>query len=94
MLLGSNSKKITKGKETSTVSKVSAQVKEANSSPNVCSICNKVFEKPQALGGHWSKAHPGESKQYRYKMLIRNSRVIEREVLLNAIAIAKKVFTN
>ena len=33
-----------------------------------CKYCDMTFEKSVSLGGHLSKAHPGSSKPYNYKM--------------------------
>jgi len=43
-----------------------------------------VFKKCQGLGGHTSKAHPGLSKNYERKMMIRNSRTEDRHLLEEA----------
>ena len=43
-----------------------------------CGLCDKVFNKSVALGGHQSKAHPGTSKSYARKIEIRAARVDER----------------
>jgi hypothetical protein len=43
-----------------------------------------VFEKPQALGGHISKKHPGKSKVYAQKMITRDSRTEDRQFLKQA----------
>jgi hypothetical protein len=42
------------------------------------------FEKPQGLGGHISKAHPGKSKVYSQKMITRKLRQPQRDLLENA----------
>ena len=39
-----------------------------------CDYCTKVFDKPQGLGGHISKSHPGRSKVYTDKMITRENR--------------------
>jgi hypothetical protein len=36
-----------------------------------CKLCSRRFNSSQALGGHTSKAHPGESIQYAKKKEIR-----------------------
>ena len=36
------------------------------------------------MGGHQSKAHPGQSSNYKKKIEIRDSRVEERELLIRA----------
>jgi len=43
-----------------------------------------VFKKCQGLGGHTSKAHPGLSKNYERKMMIRNNRTEDRHLLEEA----------
>jgi hypothetical protein len=43
-----------------------------------------MFSKSQALGGHCSKTHPGMSKVYEQKMIRRDSREHERELLSQA----------
>lgn len=84
---GIKSKQIVKDSKKSKIAKVSDQVKVTTSSSHECSICHRIFKKPQALGGHWSKAHPGESKFYQKKMEIRDERENEREQLNLAKAI-------
>jgi hypothetical protein len=41
----------------------------------------KAFSSSQALGGHKSKAHPGQSDIYREKQLTRKLREPKREIL-------------
>ena len=55
---------------------------------NQCKICGHQFDKPQQLGGHMSKAHPDKSSTYKNKILIRERREVERELLEKA----KEVF--
>ena len=49
-----------------------------------CSLCDAVFAKSVALGGHQSKAHPGTSSNYQRKLEIRAARASERQLLENA----------
>lgn len=49
-----------------------------------CEICEKVFENAQSKGGHMSKMHPNESLKYKSKILVRDSRVKSREIVLQA----------
>lgn len=46
-----------------------------------CPQCSKTFEKHQSLGGHQSKAHPGTSKSYNYKIERREIGTFNREVI-------------
>ena len=50
----------------------------------VCSICKAEFSNGVALGGHVSKAHPGQSKKYNRKLLVRSAREEERKFLQEA----------
>ena len=49
-----------------------------------CDYCSKVFDKPQGLGGHISKSHPGRSKVYTDKMITRENRAPLRKLLEDA----------
>ena len=46
-----------------------------------CTICKAYFEKSVSLGGHYSKAHPGQSKRYNAKLETRASRKDDRKFL-------------
>lgn len=46
-----------------------------------CRICGRVFRSVQGLGGHMSRAHPGESNKYWKRRMVRESRKKERELL-------------
>lgn len=52
--------------------------------PFMCKHCPMGFGKAQALGGHMSRTHPGESREYRQKKIIRKNREMERIKLLLA----------
>ena len=45
-----------------------------------CKICFKRFLHSSALGGHISKAHPGQSSAYNHKKRVRETRELEREL--------------
>ena len=45
-----------------------------------CKICHKRFLHSSALGGHISKAHPGQSRAYNHKKRVRETRELEREL--------------
>ena len=46
-----------------------------------CNICMASFDKNVSLGGHYSKAHPGQSKRYNAKLETRASREDDRKLL-------------
>jgi len=52
--------------------------------PFMCKYCTMTFSKAQALGGHMSRTHPGESHEYMQKKVIRENRKLERVKLLIA----------
>jgi hypothetical protein len=52
--------------------------------PFMCKYCTMTFNKAQALGGHMSRTHPGESHTYMQKKVIRKNRKLERVKLLLA----------
>jgi len=54
--------------------------REDESLAYVCKICQKRFQHSSALGGHKSKAHPGQSKAYNHKKKVRETRELEREL--------------
>ncbi len=49
-----------------------------------CEHCFLKYKSPQALGGHQSKAHPGQSSTYSLKLLKRKEREPERMMLQEA----------
>ena len=53
-----------------------------------CPHCKQRFSTRQALGGHVSKAHPGESETYNKKLQTRIMRTGER----NALSLAKEIY--
>ena len=48
--------------------------------PYKCKLCKKGFKHSSALGGHISKAHPGQSDSYNHKKRVRETRELEREL--------------
>ena len=56
---------------------VDTQIKEM---PYHCKFpeCTQRFDKCSALGGHYSKSHPGQSVAYTHKKSVRESRELER----------------
>ncbi len=46
-----------------------------------CKMCLSTFATPRSLGGHTSKAHPGQSEDYQKKLQVRESRKPDRECL-------------
>lgn len=46
-----------------------------------CGKCKEKFNKKQQLGGHMSRAHPGESETYLAKQRKRKERENERYIL-------------
>ena len=65
--------------------------------PNIklfgCPICkDRFYEKAQALGGHMSKSHPHQSKEYTKKQNTRKEREPVRELLKLAKAIYCKAY--
>ena len=46
-----------------------------------CKICKKTYDKPQSLGGHYSKAHPEQSRIYKQKQVTRDKNANKRELL-------------
>lgn len=47
----------------------------------MCKICkDKRFKHSSALGGHISKAHPGQSSAYNHKKQVRETRRLERQL--------------
>jgi len=54
----------------------------------ICPECGKGFATGQALGGHMSKKHPGQSEAFTIKQKVRNDRILERAKL----HLAKKRF--
>ena len=48
--------------------------------PYKCKFCPIRFKICSALGGHISKAHPGQSKAYNHKKTVRENRELERSL--------------
>jgi hypothetical protein len=69
--------------------KATGKTKTISKKPKVvgtvkCPFCARTFKAFQALGGHTSKAHPGESKVYKAKMERRDERTDARNILKQA----------
>lgn len=58
--------------------------------PVKCDHCDRRFKKPESLGGHVSKAHPGKSLIYAKKIQRRNEREPDRLLLAKAKQILLK----
>ena len=58
--------------------------------PVKCDHCERRFKKPESLGGHVSKAHPGMSVIYAKKIERRTQRAPDRKLLAEAKEIALK----
>jgi glutaredoxin 2 len=54
-----------------------------------CQFCKREFEKFQSLGGHISKAHQKQSETYQKKIIRRNERQPERELLRKIIQLTR-----
>jgi len=54
-----------------------------------CKFCCKRFQYCSALGGHISKAHPGQSDAYNHKKKVRELRELERDLHTEAMQIYK-----
>lgn len=52
--------------------------------PFECNLCSETFDNGVQLGGHSSKAHPGQSSAYNRKCKIRTAREFDRECLRRA----------
>ena len=71
--------------------KQQAKVRENQTKKNVfkpdsrrkfqCALCKATFDKNVSLGGHYSKAHPGQSQRYNAKLATRASREDDRKYL-------------
>ena len=57
-----------------------------------CKICLRSFDKVQCLGGHMSKAHPKQSSQYAQKMIKRDGREFDRQLLKEAKVKFREVY--
>jgi hypothetical protein len=83
------------GKKTAPSAKKATVKKPAKKQPPVkkdeermkCKLCDKKFTR-QGLGGHMSRAHPGQSEEYKKKKETRRN----REANLNLLRLAQKVY--
>lgn len=57
-----------------------------------CRFCKKNFKQCAALGGHISKAHPGQSMAYNHKKQVREQRELERLLHKDAMEFYFKKF--
>ena len=57
-----------------------------------CKFCSKKFKQCAALGGHISKAHPGQSDAYNHKKQVREEREKERQLHKEAMYVYKKAY--
>eukprot|EP00347_Sterkiella_histriomuscorum_P019991 403339515 len=59
-----------------------------------CMFCKKKFKICAALGGHISKAHPGQSQAYNHKKQVREERELERCLHKDAMQFYFEKFNN
>jgi hypothetical protein len=59
-----------------------------------CKICFKRFLHSSALGGHISKAHPGQSRAYNHKKRVRETRELERELHRHTMQVYQESLVN
>ncbi|CDW84157.1 UNKNOWN [Stylonychia lemnae] len=59
-----------------------------------CKFCKKRFRICAALGGHISKAHPGQSSAYNHKKQVREQRELERQLHKDAMNFYFENFNN
>ena len=59
-----------------------------------CKICFKRFKHSSALGGHISKAHPGQSSAYNHKKRVREMRELERELHRHTMQLYKEQYAS
>ena len=59
-----------------------------------CKICFKRFLHSSALGGHISKAHPGQSRAYNHKKRVRETRELERELHRHTMHVYQETLQN
>jgi hypothetical protein len=52
---------------------IKRDIKTVASGSFVCEHCGAVFARPVALGGHISRAHPGQSREYKQKLATRKA---------------------
>lgn len=57
-----------------------------------CDKCGETFPSGWALGGHASRVHPGESLNYKNKLMTREAREVERKLLALAKQMHIKMF--
>lgn len=55
-----------------------------------CKFCERIFSHCAALGGHVSKAHPGQSTAYLHKKQVRDTRELQRLLHQEAVMIYKE----
>jgi uncharacterized C2H2 Zn-finger protein len=73
-------KKVKIAKSSKPITKCKSQVIDTTKQFK-CPQCSKTFDKHQSLGGHQSKAHPGTSKSYSYKIERREAGTFNRDVI-------------
>lgn len=59
-----------------------------------CRPCDELFESGQALGGHMSRCHPGQSSSYARKVQRRKEREPDRDLLRLAKAMHARNYPN
>jgi len=73
---------------------IKRDIKAVASKSFVCEHCGKVFAKCVALGGHISRAHPGQSLEYKQKLATRKANEHKRLARTWAKEQCKDMFDN